>query len=248
MTASHALHFIPPGRRRGHVGIDQRFPNPVDKTNRLVCNIPIPFTPICNMAEQSDQTRNTLLCAAFAEIHRHGYQGAGITQILNKTRLTKGALYHHFPTKHALGLAVVDEVIAPRIHELILTPLQNSAYPVQTLLDITLSIGERFGEENILLGCPLNNLMQEMSPLDSEFRQHLDTILTQWRATVESALRTGQQQGVVRADVDCAAAALFTLSAWEGCIGVAKTLQSPSAFQTCMQQLHQYLRSLTTTP
>ena len=26
MTASHALHFIPPGRRRGHVGIDQRFP------------------------------------------------------------------------------------------------------------------------------------------------------------------------------------------------------------------------------
>ena len=27
LTASHALHFIPPSRRRGHVGIDQRFPN-----------------------------------------------------------------------------------------------------------------------------------------------------------------------------------------------------------------------------
>ena len=27
MTARHASHFIPPGRRRGHVGIDQRFPN-----------------------------------------------------------------------------------------------------------------------------------------------------------------------------------------------------------------------------
>ncbi len=26
MTASHALHFIPPDHRRGHVGINQRFP------------------------------------------------------------------------------------------------------------------------------------------------------------------------------------------------------------------------------
>ncbi len=30
MTASHALHFIPPSRRRGHVGIDQRFPKYAD--------------------------------------------------------------------------------------------------------------------------------------------------------------------------------------------------------------------------
>ena len=27
MTARHALHFIPPGHRRGYVGIDQRFLN-----------------------------------------------------------------------------------------------------------------------------------------------------------------------------------------------------------------------------
>ena len=27
MAASHALHFIPPDHRRGHVGINQRFPN-----------------------------------------------------------------------------------------------------------------------------------------------------------------------------------------------------------------------------
>lgn len=197
------------------------------------------------MTEPSNNTRTALLCAAYAEIHRHGYQGAGIAQILEQTQLTKGALYHHFPTKHALGLAVIDEIIASQIQQLILAPLQNSAHPVQTLLDITLTIGEQFGEENILLGCPLNNLMQEMSPLDAEFRQHLDTILTQWRITIETALHTGQQQGVIRPDVDCSAAALFVLSAWEGCVGVAKTLQSLPTFYTCMHQLHYYLRSLT---
>ena len=197
-----------------------------------------------NNTRQPDQTRDALLRAAFCEIHRNGFQGAGIAQILDSAGLTKGALYHYFPTKQLLGLAVIDEVIAPRIEQLVLEPLRNSTAPMQTLLDILLNIGDQVGEDAILLGCPLNNLMQEMSPLDEMFRQRLDTVLTQWRATLEAALLGGQRQGIVRLDIDCAAAALFVLSAWEGCMGVAKTMQSVALFKTCMHQLHAYVRSL----
>ncbi len=197
-----------------------------------------------NTARHPDQTRDALLHAAFCEIHRNGFQGAGIAQILHAAKLTKGALYHYFPTKQSLGLAVIDEIIAPRIDQLVLQPLRNSTTPVQALLDILLNIGDQVGEDAILLGCPLNNLMQEMSPLDESFRQRLDTVLTQWRATVEAALLAGQEQGIVRLDVDCTAAALFVLSAWEGCMGVAKTLQSAALFKTCMHQLHAYVCSL----
>ncbi len=147
--------------------------------------IPIPIAP--HATRNPDLTREALLHAAFCEIHRNGFQGAGIAQILTACNLTKGALYHYFPTKHALGLAVIDEVIVPRINALILEPLRASATPVQTLLDITLTIGDQVGEEMILLGCPLNNLMQEMSPLDETFRRRLDTALTQWRATLLQA-------------------------------------------------------------
>lgn len=191
-----------------------------------------------------DLTRDKLLQSAFCEIHRQGFQAASLSQILSDTGLTKGALYHHFPTKQALGLAVIDEVIAGRLDRLIFRPLRESTRPVATLLEIIATMDKHRPATFVELGCPLNNLMQEMSPLDAAFRQHLNAVLGTWRDTVESALRRGQEQGEIRPEVDCGAVALFVVSAWEGCVGIAKNLQSPEAFGLCMQQLHGYLQSL----
>ena len=58
-----------------------------------------------------DATRDKLLQAAFEEIYRRGFQAASLDTILAKAGVTKGALYHHFPDKAALGYAVVDEVV-----------------------------------------------------------------------------------------------------------------------------------------
>lgn len=191
----------------------------------------------------TDLTRGKLLDAAFCEIHRHGFQAASIAKILQDTGLTKGALYHHFPTKQDLGLAVVDEVILARFEERMFRPLRESKRPVATLLKI---IDEKLGsdQEGVVLGCPLNNLIQEMSPLDQTFRQRLSGIVAAWGEIVEDALRRGQATGEVRADVDCRAACLFIISAWEGCVSVAKSMQSPAGFAMCMRQLQEYIRSL----
>ena len=59
-----------------------------------------------------ERTRKRLLQAAFREVHRSGFQNAGIDTILEATNVTKGALYHHFDSKEALGYAVVDEIVA----------------------------------------------------------------------------------------------------------------------------------------
>jgi AcrR family transcriptional regulator len=197
-------------------------------------------------SRQTDLTRDKLLTSAFGEIHRQGFQAASIANILQDTGLTKGALYHHFPTKQALGLAVIDEVIQDRLEHLIFKPLRESPRPVQTLLDIVSHINGKRSVELVKLGCPLNNLMQEMSPLDTTFKSHLNVILNTWKDTVEEALRCGQMQNVIRPEVDCHAVALFIVSAWEGCIGIAKNLQSDEAFGLCMKQLHGYITSLAT--
>lgn len=186
--------------------------------------------------------------AAFCEIHRQGFQAASIANILADTGLTKGALYHHFPTKQALGLAVIDEVIRERLDRLIFKSLRESDHPVETLLEIIATIDEWRPANFIDLGCPLNNLMQEMSPLDEAFKDHLNAVLMFWKDAVENALQRGKEQGVVRTEVDCKAVALFVVSAWEGCIGIAKNLQSAEAFSLCMRQLHGYIRSLLANP
>jgi TetR/AcrR family transcriptional regulator, transcriptional repressor for nem operon len=86
--------------------------------------------------------------------------------------------------------------------------------------------------------------MQEMSPLDEQFRHHLNAILETWQQTIRTALEHGQVHDIIKPETDCQAAALFIVSAWEGCLSIAKNKQSPAAFKMCMAQLHGYIRSL----
>jgi AcrR family transcriptional regulator len=194
--------------------------------------------------KQPDVTREKILDAAFQEIHRHGFQAASLNNILADTGLTKGALYHHFPTKDDLGHAVIEEVVREGLDAMVFAPLRESADPFETLLDVIRAKAARTDAENVKLGCALNNLMQEMSPLDARFKKRLNAVLTTWQDTVEEALRRAQKQGRVRREVDARAAALFIVSAWEGCVGVAKNLQSVKDFRLCMQQLEGYVQGL----
>jgi AcrR family transcriptional regulator len=193
---------------------------------------------------QTDLTREKLLGAAFNEIHLHGFQAASIANILRDTGLTKGALYHHFPNKQKLGLAVIDEVVKGYLDDTIFSRIRQSEHPVSTLIEIIAASGVNCSLESISLGCPLNNLMQEISPLDDEFKACLNGILSTWREVIEEALQRERAAGRLRQDVDCRAAALFILSAWEGCVGIAKSLQSPEGFNSCMKQLEDYVSSL----
>lgn len=188
-----------------------------------------------------DQTRTKILLAAAAEIHRQGFQAASIAHILADTGLTKGALYHHFPSKQALGLAVVDEVVLIGLEARLLTPLREADEPLDTLLAYMDSRIHVMTDDAFKLGCPLNNLVQEMSLVDDEFKAHLDHILQTWQAVIEHTLIRGQEQNRIRGDVDCNAAALFIVSAWEGCWGMAKNRQSAHTFRLCMTQLQQFV-------
>ena len=195
-------------------------------------------------AKQPDITRDKILDAAFQEIHKHGFQAASLNNILAKTGLTKGALYHHFPDKDRLGHAVIEEVIRESLETLIFEPLRATNDPIATLRTVIQHKAERTTSETVVLGCPLNNLMQEMSPLDADFKRRLMEILKTWQDAVTDALKRGQKAGQVRKDVDCRAAALFIVSAFEGCIGVAKNLQSVKEFRLCMTQLVDYVEGL----
>lgn len=196
--------------------------------------------------KQADHTRDRILDAAYGEIHRYGFQAASISNILAKTGLTKGALYHHFPAKHDLGLAVVDEIILAGMQAMVFDPLRDSDEPLAALLDVIERKGESADVESVRLGCPLNNLMQEMSPLDDEFKNRILAVLQLWQDTIADALRRAQGQGHIGREVDCHAVALFIVSAWEGCIGVAKNMQSVQAYRVCMGQLREYVLGLQT--
>src|ERR1700691_6799011 len=81
-----------------------------------------------------ERTRERLLQAASREIYRSGFQSASLHTILAAARVTKGALYHHFKNKEALGYAVVEEVIFPNVRGQWVRPLQSAKNPIDALI------------------------------------------------------------------------------------------------------------------
>ena len=59
-----------------------------------------------------------------------------------------------------------------------------------------------------------------------------------------AALQRGQDKGNLRADVDCAQAALFMIALYEGSIGLGKAYQSKELYKACAAQLKTYLEAL----
>ncbi len=190
------------------------------------------------------QTRQIILQAAFDSFHAQGFQASSLNNILAATGVTKGALYHYFPDKLTLGYAVIDEILKDYVERWWLQPLRDVDDPVESLAQL---IQERLSNQIpgiVHLGCPLNNLVQEMAPVDGEFRRRLEGLYRLWRKGLSSALRRGQQTGRVRGDVDTDGAAAFIIASIEGAFGQAKAARSLDVFQECMSGLGRYLSSL----
>lgn len=190
-----------------------------------------------------EKTRQLLLEAAHEEIHRQGYQAASLSAILKRAGVTKGALYHHFPNKKALGLAVIDELIAGEIQDGFIAPLLAEKDVLEGMKTAFLEEIPR-NTQMAELGCPLNNLSQEMSPVDEDFRLALDKQFKRLHEGIAEALRRGQALGTVGKDIDPSASALFVVASYEGCMGMAKSAQDMALFETCAAQLFRYLDTL----
>ncbi len=188
------------------------------------------------------RTRERLLQAAFREVYRSGFQSAGLDAILAAAGVTKGALYHHFDSKEALGYAIVEEIIAPDTRGQWVNPLENCKDPIDVLIGAVQGISVQ--PEAVRGGCPLINLAQEMSPLDAGFRQRLAAIFRNWQDGVAAALRVGQSHGKVRRDLEPEQAAGLLIAMVEGYGALAKNAQDPKVMESGIRNIVEWLRSL----
>ncbi len=191
---------------------------------------------------KKQDTRDKILFAAYKEIHVNGFQAASLNHILAHTGVTKGALYHHFPNKTALGYAVVDEVIADRIFHSFIEPLTSAEDPIQGLIALIEQSGRSFTLTDIQLGCPLGNLAQEMAPIDEGFRLRLNRIYERWYQAIESAVIKAQQAGTIIPQVDARQVAMMMVATMEGCLGAGMISQDLDKLLCCGGGLIQYLQ------
>jgi len=185
-----------------------------------------------------------VLDAAFWEIYRQGFHGASIDRILDGTAITKGALFHHFPSKQHLGYALVEGPVRDWITGHWITPLATVGDPVAGIPAQVNAYLEACPDELVHGGCPLNNLTQELSATDEGFRVRLDAVASEWRAAVAACWARGPAgDAATTAETDAAHAA-FIVSAIQGLLGLAKATKSRELAGRAVASFARSLRSL----
>jgi len=197
------------------------------------------------MTRAPEATRRRILESAFAEFYKNGFQGGSLNHIVEMAGTTKGALFHHFNGKQDLGYAVVDDLIGPLLMSRWLDPLTDSTDPITDIQ----SAFRRFVQADIdsgswLQGCPLNNLAQEMSPLDQGFQTRVNHLYDTWRDRVAAALARGMEAGTVKQGIVPAQVAAHIVAAQMGIWGTGKSSRSETVMRQTTEGLCGYLDSL----
>lgn len=190
------------------------------------------------------ETRAAILEAAFEEIYAHGFHASSIDAIVDRTHLTKGALFHQFGSKLELGYAVVDEVIVPMTLARWVKPLAAFDDPLEGILTLA---GRYIGEapqRELDLGCPLGNLIQEMSNVDPQFRRRLRRCIELWIGGVEEHVERGRASGHVRRGVKAREVAEYVVVTLEGVFAVAKGMRNNSVVPTLLRAMRTYFEVL----
>ena len=60
------------------------------------------------MQQRSEETHAIILESAYQLFSRNGYEATSVADICQSAGVSKGALYHHFPTKQAIFLELME--------------------------------------------------------------------------------------------------------------------------------------------
>lgn len=196
-------------------------------------------------AKAPEQTRRRILAAAFQEFYKNGFQGGSLNEIVNTAGTTKGALFHHFAGKQQLGYAVVDEIIGPILKQRWLDPIIDSTDPITDLKRAFRQfVKEDIKSGSYVQGCPLNNLAQEMSPLDEGFRRRIDQLYASWRKCYAAVFAEAIKRGKVQKGVLPENLAALIVAAQMGIWGTGKSSRSEELMTKSAEALCAYLESL----
>lgn len=184
--------------------------------------------------------REHLINISYEEIYTKGFQSANTTEILKKANINKGSMYHYFKSKKSLGLSVINEKLNDKIikkYEPLRLIEKDALSSLINLLNNTKII-------NFKYGCPVNNLIQEMAPLDDEFKQSLERIYKYMEESIEEVLKTAVKNEEISSYHDTKKLSMFVLSCMEGSIITAKKSNSKKDYEDSISVLIQYLENL----
>ncbi|MFF7125848.1 ScbR family autoregulator-binding transcription factor [Streptomyces sp. NPDC016566] len=148
-------------------------------------------------------SRIGILEAAAAVFGERGYDAASTNEILARAGLTRGALYHHFPSKESIAAAVLEAQ-----GEALVVP--DQPVKLQAVIDLTLAFSVRLQTDMVLRASV--RLAVEQSSFSTSAQAPYNQSIT----LVEDLLRQAEKQGELLPGADLAEVASTVVAAFTG--------------------------------
>ena len=189
----------------------------------------------------AEQTRQNILTVAADEIHQHGFKATSLSVILNRCEISKGALYHHFTSKIELGYAVFEEIYTPMFLDLWQSALAVED-PIEGLCTFFTSMTDQMSCSEVVCGCPLNNLCEEMANVDEGFRLRILSMQEQLNLSIVDALEKINDD--LRDGLALSQVSYFIVATLNGATTLSKSSRNKELFQQVIAELCLYIRAL----
>ncbi|MEO7655230.1 MAG: TetR/AcrR family transcriptional regulator [Sphingomicrobium sp.] len=188
-------------------------------------------------------TRTRIVEAAMELFWLKGYGSTSIADILSRSQVNSGSLYHFFPGKQDLLLAVL-EGYRDGIGPMLLEPAWRGVDdPIERVFALLGSYRRALIETECTYGCPIGSLALELHEADPIVRERLAENFTAWANAVEGCLRDAA--GRLPRGTDLRALAELVLNVMEGGVMQARTYRDVAFFDRAVGQLRTHFENLT---
>ena len=168
-----------------------------------------------------------------------GYGSTSIADILSRTQLNSGSLYHFFPGKQDLLIAVL-EAYRDGIGPMLLEPAwSGESDPVERVFALLAFYRRLIVETDCAYGCPIGSLALELHEADPAVRERIAQNFAMWVEAVSGCY--GEAAGRFPAGTDFQALAEFTLTVMEGGVMQARTHRDVAHFDRGVAELRRHI-------
>lgn len=189
------------------------------------------------------RTRGRILEVAAKQFQSRGYHATSMHDIMDLAGVPGGSVYHYFPTKKSLGLAVITEDVAACVRETWMRPVRDARTAREGIAQVFQSVADQIERDGRgITGCPVNNLTVELALSDPDFQSALGRIFEDWTAVIAQRIRSDLQGGML-SGVDPDETAVAIVANFSGAMAIAKARQSAEPIRSCARQTLRLLSS-----
>ena len=186
--------------------------------------------------------REKIIKAAMELFWLKGYNSTSIADLLSRTQLNSGSLYHVFPSKQDVLIGVL-ETLRDNIGPMLLEPAWSGEDdPINKIFALLAHYRTGIVETDCTYGCPIGSLALELHEPDPQVRELLGANFDVWTGAVERCLSDAGRR--LPAKLDRHALAEFILTTMEGGVMQARTHRSVAYFDRAVAQLRQHFEFL----